>query len=101
MREKVIGTTIKYYINWFFFSLLTAAFTLYVPFFSIESKILGPSGRTDGSYLVGFMNYTAVVLVVNFIVFLGTKNYNITIWCLYIAGFLVYFPLFVTLDNFT
>lgn len=101
VRTKVIGTTIRYYVNWFFFAIFTAAVTVYVPFFSIQSKILGENGRTDGKYLIGFMNYTAIVMAINFIVFLGTRNYDITIWCLYAFGILLYFPLFVSVDNYS
>lgn len=75
--------------------------TVFIPAYALSPAILGADGRTDGKYLIGFVNYICLVIVIDMIVFLATRNYNTMIWVLYIIAILIFFPLFVTLDHFT
>jgi hypothetical protein len=83
------------------FAFASCAVVTFIPMHVYEFAIVDIHGHTEGKWVIGFMNFSLLVILIHAIVYLGTRNYNLSTIIPHIISPMLYFPFILTFNNFS
>eukprot|EP00347_Sterkiella_histriomuscorum_P009146 403342344 len=98
-REKVLQTTLKYYLIWLLYVFISCVPIYFLSQYSYYFAIVSKDGKTEGLWASGLISITIMTTAHHLMLAIGTKNWSIYM-SFYLISFMIFMPIMILAENF-